>query len=181
MGGATWVVAAAAAERRNFFFLHRSHVSLPFPPQEHLRWSVFVTAPVVEWMAAGSGMRITRSATRSASCSRGSLTAPMASFRCSGSGGRFGEDCSVLGAADAVGDGEAIGIRRRSGVAPSSGALRVAVPKSFPCDRIAALEDARERGDGDFRRDCADGISGSRLEFWEFGCISEYTLVFDIE
>jgi hypothetical protein len=105
----------------------------------------------------------------------------MASFRCGGSGGRFNDDCSVLGAADAAGDGEAMGIRRRSGAAPSIGALRAAAPKNIPCDGIATPQDPRERGDGEFRRDCADGINGSRLEFWEFGCISEYTLVFDVE
>src|SRR5277367_4664405 len=118
MAGAKPVVADAVAERCNFFVLHSSHVPLPLPPQEHLRCMVFGAAPVVEWMAAGSGMRITRSATRSASCSRGSLAEPMASLRCSGNGGRLDENCGVLCAVAATDCGEAMGIRPKAGERP---------------------------------------------------------------
>ena len=98
--------------------LQLSHV----PPQEHLRWTVFVPAPIDDGITEGSGVRRTWSATSSASRSRGSLAAPTASFRCSGSGGRLGGGCAAPGGVAGSGCGEATGICDKAGERPGDSA-----------------------------------------------------------
>ena len=85
MGGASVGVIAAVALRCSLLFSSSQDAhGLPEPPQAHFRF----TAVGAGWGMTALRPCITRFAMASASTSRGSLTAPMASLRCTGSNGR---------------------------------------------------------------------------------------------